>query len=74
MRALNSRDKPHTLHLSTFVMKRLLEAADKRGLDPETLAEKLLVTLARDRLFDAVLDDQPVKRRMKRPADQLEAL
>ena len=69
MRDQRAPDKPHTLHISTFVLKRLLEAADQRGLDPETLAEKLLVTLARDRLFDAVLDDRPVKRRMKIPKE-----
>ena len=71
MSDIHAPDKPCTIHLSAFVMVRLVKAAKQRGIDPVTLAEKLLLTLARDRLIDAVLDDAPVKRRVRKPTEDI---
>jgi hypothetical protein len=59
-------DRPHALHFSTFILVQLTDAARQRKVSPEILAEMIITTVAREGLIDAVLDDQPVKRRIKR--------
>ncbi len=58
-RALGRANKSFrkTDSLDGVTRRRIAAAAEERGLDTRTLVNRLLKALAKDRLFDAILDD-----------------
>jgi hypothetical protein len=52
------RSRTYRIRLTADDVTRLLSAADRRGVYPETLLTEISRTVLRDRLVNAVLDDE----------------